>query len=452
MEIKRRDFLKTTGALLASSSVPMLSMFPGSASAAITANPKKLVVLLLQGGNDGMNTVMPIDIRDANTPADAVLQSENYQALRPDIHIDSAFALPFGISQGLKPIPMGIHPAMASLEAMKDKLAIFPATHSGHFSNTSHFYQYDFFGSGLYDGAAHVDSKGWLGRYLDRKYPTPAEGIVAYDYTGGQFKITRGNSFVLGLSNPTYLNLGTAEATGFKIWDEIKGMTDPLGPSSQNKYAGAQTRLFDSVFPRLKNDVDFTRIPDVSVTYPAGTVGTNFKRTADMLLNMPELEVVHISHGGFDTHRNQVTAGDTSSGRHANILGAMSDAMTAFYKDLEITNPTLLNNVTVVVMTEFGRTAKQNNNLGTDHAQASSWMVFGPNVKGGIYGEYPGCGPTELESGRYLKQTVDYRDILSEVLGPKFFGLPQADANNLFPNYLGTATPLDFMVTPPVTV
>ena len=295
MEIKRRDFLKTTGALLASTSVPMLSMFPGKANAAITANPKKLVVLLLQGGNDGMNTVIPTNDE----------QYANYQTLRPDIGIERDFTLPYGNSANN--IPMGIHPAMQSLYDLKDKLAIFPATHSGPFSNTSHFYQYDFIGSGLYDGAPHVDSKGWLGRHLDLKYGTAnPEGIVAYDYTGGQFKLTRGESFVLGLSNPTSLNLGTPEANGFKIWNDIKGMTNPVGNTSQNKYAAEQTRLFESVFPRLKSEVDFTRIP--SVEYPTASVGTNFKRTADMLLGMPELEVVHISYGGFDTHSNQVTA------------------------------------------------------------------------------------------------------------------------------------------------
>ena len=431
MEIKRRDFLKTTGALLASSSVPMLSMFPGKANAAITANPKKLVVLLLQGGNDGMNTVIPTNDE----------QYAHYQALRPDIGLPREFTLPVGNSAN--GVPMAIHPAMQSLHDLKDKLAIFPATHSGPFSNTSHFYQYDFFGSGLYVGQQYADGKGWLGRHLDKKYSTSPEGVVAYDYTGGQFKITRGNTFVLGLSNPTNLNLGTSEANGLKIWDEVKSMTAPDGNTSQLKYATEQSLLFDSVFPRLKS-VDFDR--ERTVEYPTTTVGTNFRRTADMLLTMPELEVVHISHGGFDTHRDQVTAEDMTSGRHANILGTMSDAMSAFYNDLLAADPVLHDNVTVVVMTEFGRTAKQNNNLGTDHAQASSWMAFGKNVQGGIYGDYPGCGPDDLENGRYLRQTVDYRDILSEIMGPKFVGLPQADANNLFPNYAGATTPLNFMV------
>lgn len=432
MDNKRRDFLKTTGALLASSSLPMLSLFPAKASAAITANPKKLVVLLLQGGNDGMNTVIPTSDE----------QYAHYTTLRPDIGIPREFTLPYGNSAN--GIPLAVHPAMQSLHALKDKLAIFPATHSGPFSNTSHFYQYDFFGSGLYVGQQYADGKGWIGRHLDNKYSTSPEGVVAYDYTGGQFKITRGNTFVLGLSNPTNLNLGTSEAQGLKIWDEVKSMTAPDGNTSQLNYANEQSLLFDSVFPRLKNNVDFGRV--ASVEYPTSTVGTNFKRTADMLLTMPELEVVHISHGGFDTHRDQVTAEDTTSGRHADILTSMSDAMSAFYNDLQAADPALHDNVTVVVMTEFGRTAKQNNNLGTDHAQASTWMAFGPHVKGGIYGDYPGLAPTDLESGRYLRQTVDYRDILSEIMGPKFVGLAQADANSLFPNYAGATTPLDFMV------
>ncbi len=432
MDIKRRKFLKASGALLAASSVPMLSMFPTTASAVINPNPKKLVVILLQGGNDGVNTVIPLD----------TAEYANYQSLRPNIGLPAEFVLPYG--NAANNVALGIHPAMQSLIPLKNNLAIFPATHSGAFSNTSHFFQYDFFGSGLYVGGNFTDDKGWVGRYLDNKYATSPEGVVAYDYTGGQFKITRGNSFVLGLSNPTNFNLGTSAANGAKIWDDIKGFTSTVGTSSKNKYASEQTRLFDSVLPRLKTTVNFQRAS--AVAYPAGTVGTNLKRTADMLLTMPELEVVHISHGGFDTHRDQVTAADTTSGRHANILGSLADSMSAFYNDLLATDPALHNNVTVVVMTEFGRTAKQNNNLGTDHAQASTWMAFGPNVIGGVYGDYPGLGVADLEGGRYLRQTVDYRDILSEIMGPKFVGLTQASANSLFPNYTGATTPLGFMV------
>ena len=235
METKRRDFLKTTGALLASTSLPMLSMFPGKANAAITPNPKKLVVLLLQGGNDGMNTIIPTDA--VNYPL--------YQALRPDIGIDKELTTHFG--DAANGVPMSLHPAFDGLlEMHADKFAVFPATHSGPFSNTSHFYQYDFFGGGLYVGQQYTaDGKGWIGRHLDKKYETPAEGITAYDFTGGQFKLTRGNSFVLGLSNPRNLNLGTTEANGFKIWDEIKGFTDPAGVNSQSKYAAEQTNLFE---------------------------------------------------------------------------------------------------------------------------------------------------------------------------------------------------------------
>lgn len=432
MDTKRRAFLKTTGALLAAAGLPGAGLFPSGAQAAIVPNSRKLVVLLLQGGNDGINTVIPIDTD----------QYANYQALRPTIGIPKEFVLPVGVSAN--GIPMGLHPALAGLAALKDKLAVFPATHSGPFSNTSHFFQYDFFGSGLYVGQSTIDAKGWIGRYLDNKYSQAPDGIVAYDYTSGQFKITRGNTLVLGLSDPTNLRLGTSETNGFAIWDAIKGFTDPAGSGATNKYAAEQTRIFESVFPRLKYVADFTRVPGVD--YPVNSVGNNFKRTADMLLSMPELEVVHISHSGFDTHLNQVDANDTTAGRHATILQAMSDAMTAFYNDLAAADPVLHSNVTVVVMTEFGRTARQNENLGTDHAQASSWMAFGAPVKGGVYGDYPGLGPADLESGRYLRQTVDYRDILSEVMGPKFMGLTPAAANALYPGYAGAATPLGFMV------
>ncbi len=434
MDKTKRDFLKIAGGAMASMSMPLGLWLPASAQAqaAIVPSTRKLVVLLLQGGNDGVNTVIPLDSAEYS----------NYQALRPTIGIPEEFVLPYGTAANN--VALGLHPSLSSLMPLQNNLAIFPATHSGAFSNRSHFFQYDFFGAGLYVGETGLnDSKGWLGRYLDNKNTIEPEGIVAFDFTSGKFRLTNSSNFILGLSNPANASLGTGAAQADAIWNDVKATLGGTTGINPIKYSQDQQRLFDEVLPRLAATVDFSRAPAVS--YPGG-LGTNLKRAADMLLGLPELEVVHVSVGGFDTHRNQVAAGDTTAGNHANLLQALGDSLAAFYNDLAGADASLHSNVTVVVQTEFGRTAAENANLGTDHAQASTWMAFGAPVIGGVYGDYPGLGAGDLESGRYLRETVDYRDILSEILGPKFLGESAANVNSIFPGYTGAATtPLNFI-------
>jgi len=434
MDMKRRNFLKGAGGLAASMCLPLPFLSSSAhAAASIPSNPKKLVMLMLMGGNDGINTAIPLD------------QYSIYSGLRPDIGIPQAEILPVGAdASGMN---MGLHPAFASLMPFQDKLAVFPATHTGPGSNRSHFFQHDLYDEGLATGVAGLgDAKGWVGRYLDGKYAVNPGGLVAQDFSASALGLMRGKTFVLDVPTPNNLDLGTGSvAASDAIWNDIRGVNNAPPASYPGRYAQKQEELF-GVLDIMRNNVNFNRIVDPSVIYPsfdyASTqVGQQFKMTVDMFLGLPEIEVVHIMLNGFDTHKNQ---GGTA-GQQANLLSAVSDSLAAFYTDLgSVGGAALQDNVAVVTMTEFGRTAKQNVTGGTDHGQASCWFAFGGSVKGGVYDSYPGLAPLELENSNWLKSTTDYRDILSELLGPKHLG--SSNPNGAFPNYAGPVTPLNFLV------
>ena len=425
MDNTRRNFLKKASSLAVTMSLP-LQMFSTKAAAAIPLNPKKLVIVTLMGGNDSINMSIPID----------ATQNALYQALRPAIGIPLAETLPFGFDQS--GIEFGLHPAMESLIPLKDNLALFPSTHMGANSNRSHFLQHDIYDAGLHTsvGQTAQDSKGWVGRYLDNKYINP-EGVLAQDFSVGQLGLMKGETFTLGLANPSNLDLGAGSVQASDaIWEDIKGINDPSGANYKGKYASQQEKLF-SVLDRLKG-VNFA-IP--TAAYPVRTNGTltplaaDFSRAASMIKQLEEVEIVHILQGGYDTHNNQ----GGSTGHQANLFRDLSETLAAFYDDLG----EFQNDVVVVTQTEFGRTAKQNENAGTDHGQASCWMAFGGSVKGGVYGSYPGLETENLNSGRYLMPTIDYRDIFSELLGRH---LGSNNPNDAFPGYAGPVVPLDFII------
>lgn len=425
MSISRRNFLKYAGGLAAAVSAPSL-LFTMQANAAIIPNPRKLVVLTLNGGYDGLNLAIPIDSA----------QYSLYQGYRPGIGIPMANILPFGTDAA--GYQFGLHPAMSSIMPYMGNLALFPATHTGPQSNRSHFYQEDLIDAGLHTDTAGYPSgynKGWLGRYFDAKYTTPPEGVIAQDFAPGHSHFSKGDTFVLGVSDPSNLALGTSTATSNSIWADIHSRQDPAAMSGYaGDYARQQESLF-AVIDRVQTTVNFGRIP--SVTYPTTKIGSDFNKAADMLATLPELESIHVMQDGYDTHASQ--GGVT--GNQANLFQAMSDALAAFYADLSALG--LAYDVMVVIKSEFGRTVRQNQTNGTDHGQATCWMAFGGSVAGGVYGNYPGIEAANLDGGNWLMPTIDYRDILSEAFG-QFLGSSTPDA--YFPGYAGATNPLGFVI------
>jgi uncharacterized protein (DUF1501 family) len=162
--------------------------------------------------------------------------------------------------------------------------------------------------------------------------------------------------------------------------------------------------------------------------YPNGRFGQSLQQIARLVKADVGLEVAFADMGGWDTHVNEVGAQPTL-GPLANLLNEWGGALAAFHKDLG----DRMEDVIVVTMSEFGRTARENGNRGTDHGHANAMLVFGGGVKGGkVYGDWPGLEREQLYEGRDLAVTTDFRDVLSEVVTGR---LGARDVTQVFPGY-----------------
>jgi uncharacterized protein (DUF1501 family) len=158
--------------------------------------------------------------------------------------------------------------------------------------------------------------------------------------------------------------------------------------------------------------------PAVGVEYPNSEFGSNMKQIAQLLKANLGVEAAFTDVGGWDTHQNQGAV----DGQLANRLSDFSSSIAAFWRDLGDD----AGNITLVTMSEFGRTARQNGTGGTDHGHANAMFVLGGNVKGGkVYGRWPGLDDHQLNEGRDLAVTTDFRQVLGEAVA-KTLG-----ANNL---------------------
>jgi uncharacterized protein (DUF1501 family) len=176
--------------------------------------------------------------------------------------------------------------------------------------------------------------------------------------------------------------------------------------SSDSVLQGTGQETFEAV-KMLKAADPAKYQPAVGVLYPNTPFGNSLKQIAQLLKANLGVEAAFSDIGGWDTHQNQGAA----TGQLANRLTEFANSIAAFWKDMG----TDAENVTLVTMSEFGRTARQNGTGGTDHGHANVMFVLGGQVKGGkVYGKWPGVANEQLNEGRDLAVTTDFRNVLGE--------------------------------------
>jgi uncharacterized protein (DUF1501 family) len=165
--------------------------------------------------------------------------------------------------------------------------------------------------------------------------------------------------------------------------------------------------------------------PDNVADYPSSRFGKGLKEIAQLMKADVGMEAAFLDSGGWDHHVNEGAV----EGRMGNLLRGLGQGLSAFATDLG----QRMQDVVFVSMSEFGRTAHENGNRGTDHGHGNCMFVMGGAVKGGkVYGRWPGLAPDQLNQDRDLKVTTDYRTVLSEILRSH---LGVADLSNVFPNF-----------------
>jgi uncharacterized protein (DUF1501 family) len=385
MGITRRGFMKGGAlAVVGTSAIP--SFLTRSVIAEMTtaaANKKKLVVLFQRGAADGLNIVVPY-------------QEKNYYAMRPSIAIQKNQVLDL---DGF----FGLHPSMASFKPLYDQgqLAIIHAAGSPDMSR-SHFDAQDYMESGT--PGVKVTEDGWLNRALREEVLLGKPSAFRAVALGTQVPRTlQGKVPAIAVNNLADCSVGGRGPQTSPISNAFQAMYDE---SSDAVLHGTGQETFEAV--KMLKAADPSKYqPAAGVDYPKTPFGNSLKQVAQLMKANLGVEAAFSDIGGWDTHQNQGNA----NGQLANRLKEFSDTIAAFWKDMGDD----AENITLVTMSEFGRTARQNGTGGTDHGHANVMFVLGGQVKGGkVYGKWPGLANEQLNEGRDLTVTTDFRRVLGE--------------------------------------
>ena len=400
MNISRRNFLQSGGLGFLALGLPP-SFLLRAAQAQQRGKNKTLVVVFQRGAMDGLNVVIPF-----KDPA--------YYRLRPSIAVREPAA---GDDRAIDLDGFyGLHPALAPLKSIYDKGQLAFVQASGSPDNTrSHFDAQDYMEIGTPGIKSTAD--GWLNRtMLEKKSSdTPFRAVAL---TAQMPRILAGAAPALTLSSINEFRLRN-EALGGALQMLYANSSDPLFRFGSENLFAAMTEL-----RRVE-----AKIPASAERYPAGRFGAGLSQIARLIKADVGLEIAFTEIEGWDTHANEGGA----VGQLANRLRDLGEGLAAFYRDLG----DRMDDVVLLTLSEFGRTARENGNRGTDHGHANVMFAMGGKVRGGkVYGRWPGLAPEVLYEGRDLALTTDYRTVCSEVITRH---LGQKEMTRIFPNFRAAA-------------
>jgi uncharacterized protein (DUF1501 family) len=404
----------------ASSPFPFLE----AAVAARGVGEGRVVVLIqLNGGNDGLNTVIPLEYYDA------------YYKARTNIAIPRDKVLRL---QGND--KTGLHPAMPGLQQLFEagKLTIIQGV-SYPQPNFSHFRATDIWLTGA--DAGQILPTGWAGRFLDEEYPQ-----FPHDYPNAgmpdPLAIQVGSLVSPALQGPA-LTMGMAISNPNSFYDLINDRSTPALPTragDQLAYIREMTVKTDQYAGVIKKAAQkVTRQSDCYPPTGKNPLADQLKIVARLIAGGLRTRFYLVSMGGFDTHAKQTDNTDTTTGNHAKLLGRLSEAISAFQDDLG--GLQIEDRVIGMTFSEFGRRIQSNASGGTDHGAAAPVFIFGGKLQPGIIGHNP-IWPGQLTVNDNLAMQYDFRAIYSTLL-EKWFLADQATAESvLFKPY----APITFIV------
>ncbi|MER3497354.1 MAG: hypothetical protein C4308_01305 [Chitinophagaceae bacterium] len=421
--MKRRDFLKK--------SIPAATLLPaivdGYSVKAFTGNSPLLMVLMnpttdtdhvlvivqLNGGNDGLNTVIPRD------------NYSNYYNARTNIAIPENRILNLNGYAAT-----GLHPGMTGLQTLfnEGKLSIVQAV--GYPSpNFSHFRATDIWMSG--SDANQVINSGWAGRYLNAEFPNFPIGFPN-SAMPDPLAIQIGSVTSLTLQGPS-VNMGMSITDPTSFYNLINGVQD----SAPNNYMGQELTYIRNVASQTNQYA--TRIRDAAnavtqqSTYPTNnSLADQLKIVARLVKGGLKTRVYMVSYNGFDTHSLQVNTADTTIGTHNNLLTAISNAIKAFADDCKFLG--IEDRVLGMTFSEFGRRIKSNSSLGTDHGAAAPMFLFGKHVVNSVVGNNPTI-PANVSVNDNIPFQYDFRSVYASVLEKWFCVDSNTLQTILFRNY-----------------
>jgi uncharacterized protein (DUF1501 family) len=374
-------------------------------------NDHVLVLIQMAGGNDGLNMVVPLDMY------------ANYYNARPNVAIQQSRVLRLdGTDRS------GLHPAMTDMQNMYNNGKVNVVQSVGYENqNFSHFRSTDIWMSGDSSNNRLTRVKtGWMGRYLENEYPGYPDAYpnadmpdpLAIQISSTPTVTVQGPIFSMGLSITDPENIYTF-ANPFSDY--------PLNSAPANKelrflrVVSEKTKIYSDI---IRNA--YRRAANMA-TYPDNNLAQQLQIVARLIKGGLKTRVFTVTVGGFDTHKRQVNASDTSTGNHAKLMKDLSTAINAFQKDMELMQ--LDDRVLGMTFSEFGRRIKSNASLGTDHGAAAPLILFGKHVKKGVLGTSPNI-PSDIQVVNNVPFQYDFRSVYASVL-EQWFCVKQPLLNEL---------------------
>ncbi|MEJ7780895.1 MAG: DUF1501 domain-containing protein [Daejeonella sp.] len=400
--MKRRDFL----AKAIPAGVVMPSLINGLTFKAFGSSPLMaaltaagedsdhvLVIIQMNGGNDGLNTVIPLD------------QYDNLVNARSNIILPNNKILKLGN------FDTALHPSMQGLNALykEGKLQVIQSVGYPQ-PSFSHFRATDIWLTA--SDSTQVLNSGWTGRYLDQEfsgYPIGFPNSVMPDPLAIQI-----GSFISPAFQGPSVGMGLAISDPVNFYNLINGIQYPAPNTNAGKeltyirQVSQQTQQYSTAIKSAASKVT------VQGAYPTGnSLADQLKIVSRLIAGGLKTRIYMVNIGGFDTHAAQVNAGATDTGSHANLLMKVSDAVKAFMDDLKFQKAS--KRVIGMTFSEFGRRIQSNSSGGTDHGAAAPLFIFGDYVQSGVLGKNP-IIPSQVTSNDNVPMQYDFRSVYASIL------------------------------------
>lgn len=435
--MKRRKFIKLTSTASAAGLLPTQLnasfKFLNNFSSCDFSN-RKIILIDLAGGNDGLNTLIPLNVYS------------DYVNMRPTIHVPSSAALHLshvdstllGTNQDL-----ALHPSLSGLYNLFDQNQLRIIQSVGYPSaNKSHFASIDIYNTGN-DGNNwnNGQNSGWIGRFIENHY----NDILPTNYPMGIQIGSRNTSLGFHGENEHGLAINLSGQDSENFYSVLSGLSGEYPSEFPDSHYGTElqyivdTDAFSNVYAQsisnsFNNGSNFS-----GSNYPDTDLANQLKTVARLIRGGIQTKVYLVRLGGFDTHSNQVQAQGDLQGKHYNLLDELSTAIEAFMQDVNSDN--IGEDIVGITISEFGRKAQENGSLGTDHGEVAPVFVFGKPVESGISGVNVDFSEA-TQSNNFQIQTVqyDYRQTLATLM-QDFLG---AGIDNVNATFIDNTTNVSF--------
>jgi len=425
--MKRRNFLKLSATTSAMGLLPLelSAMLKSVNIGSCDVSNRKLVLINLAGGNDGLNTIIPINDYDT------------YANLRPSIKIsDSGTNSYLSLDNTLPDNQLiGLHPALTGFKSLYDKGYMRVLQSVGYpTQNKSHFASTDLYATGN-DGNSwsNGNDSGWIGRFMETYYANELNNLYPLGVQIGSNKTSLG--FHGETEHGLAINISGQDLSGF--YSELNGLGGAPPSVIPNSDYGLELEYIietDQLSNQYSQAIsDAFNSGSNNNSYPDTDLSNQLKTVARMISGGLETKIYIVRIGGFDTHNNQNVGANTIQGKHNDLLSEVSEAIEMFFNDLD--SQSLSDDVIGLTFSEFGRKAKENGNFGTDHGEIAPMFVFGKPVNGGVSGYNVDLSEATSENNFQLKTVqFDYRQTFGTLL-QNFIGASDTVIDTTFFNH-----------------